>query len=310
MSENVEKNSKAEPSESLSNPHSLQSKENISETASLEMKAFVLLSILSLPVYAHQQYPIYYSCMVTGQIIYGLGGGMIITMEEGIFSRWFRDKEVAIVVGITLSAARLTKFIAKLIAFPIVNATGSIAAPIHVGTVLCVLGAFINCIYWLVMWRKGLATMTGKELSHKKPNNQQEQQYTWSYSVLLYIPGIFWMVPLVQLVMSSVLSSFDDVATEYIEFRYQTDSIMAGYQSSLTQVVPIIGAPLLGIFVHRYGQRLTLYTSIHCNPCPTNIYGALELYLGYSSCRNDSVFACAFSWTCIALKFNIATAPS
>ncbi|KAG1449598.1 hypothetical protein G6F56_008600 [Rhizopus delemar] len=336
MSTNIEKGSKAETAENLSNSdltHSLQSKkQEISETASWKMKAFVLLSILSLPVGCHfleatlgtlktplkrsmkinnTQFSILlscvtlvntvlplvagfllddvrrlgpirstamvsmiivigsilvaiganlnsYSCMVTGQVIYGLGGGMIITMEEGIFSRWFRDKEVAIVVGISLSVARLTKWIAKMIAFPIVNLTGSIASPIYVGTFLCILGALINFIYWFVMWKKGMATISGKDLSLSKTKVEQKKENKWSYSVLLYIPGIFWMVPLVQLVMSSVLSSFDDVATEYIEFRYQKDSIMAGYQSSLTQVVPIVGAPLLGIFVHKYGQRLTL----------------------------------------------------
>ncbi|KAG1076840.1 hypothetical protein G6F42_025249 [Rhizopus arrhizus] len=59
-----------------------------------------------------------------------------------------------------------------------------------------------------------------------------------------------------QITMSSVLSSFDDVATEFTQFRYSTTSVMAGYQSSLTQVVPIVAAPLLGIYVHRYGKHL------------------------------------------------------
>lgn len=53
MSTNIEKGSKAETAENLSNSdltHSLQSKkQEISETASWKMKAFVLLSILSLP---------------------------------------------------------------------------------------------------------------------------------------------------------------------------------------------------------------------------------------------------------------------
>ncbi|KAG1245603.1 hypothetical protein G6F68_014989 [Rhizopus microsporus] len=33
---------------------------------------------------------------------------------------------------------------------------------------------------------------------------------------------------------------------------------MAGYQSSLTQVVPVVLAPIMGIVVHKYGQRLTI----------------------------------------------------
>ncbi|KAK4509368.1 uncharacterized protein ATC70_007719 [Mucor velutinosus] len=240
-----------------------------------------------------------YPCMMTGQIIYGLGGGMIVTMQEGILSRWFRDKELAVVIGIMLCVARLTKWAAKMVAYPILNATGDHSWPIHVATLFCASGFFINMVYWIVMWRKGLATIWGKEIvryegsyknefnaqqckdkdqDEKKAHHHNEQisaddlssqhpqsqhtahkssSFKWSYSILLYIPSTFWMIPWIQLTMSSVLSSFDDVATEYVEFRYNTTSVMAGYQSSLTQVVPIVVAPVMGIVVHRYGRRIT-----------------------------------------------------
>ncbi|KAL0135358.1 major facilitator superfamily domain-containing protein [Mucor lusitanicus] len=239
-----------------------------------------------------------YPCMMTGQIIYGLGGGMIVTMQEGILSRWFRDKELAVVIGIMLCVARLTKWAAKMVAYPILNATGSHSWPIHVATIFCASGFFINMVYWTVMWRKGLATIWGKEIvrfegSYKNEFNAQQckdskeqdekkvyhhneqisnddlsshppqtahnkaRSFKWSYSILLYIPSTFWMIPWIQFIMSSVMSSFDDVATEYVEFRYNTTSVMAGYQSSLTQVVPIVVAPIMGVVVHRYGRRLT-----------------------------------------------------
>jgi hypothetical protein len=191
-----------------------------------------------------------YPCMMTGQVIYGLGGGMIVTMQEGILSRWFRDKELAIVIGIMLCMARLTKWIAKMVTYPIFNSSGSYAWPIHVATILCATGAVINSMYWIVMWRKGLATKSGKEIiryqgtyknefkqqrqeqqqeKEKKHNieedtyepsfissyqeQQQKKSFKWSYSILLYLPKTFMMIPLIQLTMSSVLSSFDDVAT-------------------------------------------------------------------------------------------------
>lgn len=194
-----------------------------------------------------------YPCMMAGQIVYGLGGGMIVTMQEGILSRWFRDKELAIVIGIMLCVARLTKWVAKMVAYPIINSTGSTDWPIHIATIFCAAGAVINAIYWIVMWRKGLATITGKEIiqyrgsykndfEHQHQSNitekksatptindnisgyehsfissfqlhQQKKTFKWSYSILLYLPKTFWMIPLIQLTMSSVLSSFDDVAT-------------------------------------------------------------------------------------------------
>lgn len=236
-----------------------------------------------------------YPLMVTGQVIYGLGGGMIVTMQEGILSRWFRDRELAIVIGVLLCCARLTKWAAKMVCYPIVYSTGSHAWPLYVATILCGAGVVMNVIYWFVMVRNGWATLNGKEIAqpkHKYLNRFGRQNRTitpapsrrmsssimsqiadtvgsttraesvssrfkFSYKLFLYVPGTFWMIPWIQLIMSSVLSSFDDVATEFVEFRFQTTSIMAGYQSSLTQVVPIVVAPIMGIVVHRYGKRIT-----------------------------------------------------
>ncbi|KAI9019561.1 major facilitator superfamily domain-containing protein [Phycomyces nitens] len=209
-----------------------------------------------------------YPVMITGQIIYGLGGGMIVTMQEAILSRWFRDRQLSIVIGILLSFARLTKWAAKMVCYPIINSTHSHSWPIHVATILCGSGVVMSLVYWTVMYRYGCATIYGKEISQPKTGyqsqfvvshsqNNSRAPFRWSSKMFLLLPSTFWMVPWVQLVMSSVLSSFDDVATEFIQFRYNTTSVMAGYQSSLTQVMPIVVAPIMGIIVHRYGKRLT-----------------------------------------------------
>jgi MFS family permease len=208
-----------------------------------------------------------YSIMLAGQVIYGLGDGIIVTFQEAILSRWFRNKQLAIVVGSMLSIARLTKFIAKLICYPLVDLAGTFTQPITIAMILCGLSVLANLIYWAAMVKGGLATLSGREINRPGTINtveydvdgkkvESDQRFKFKYSLLLYLQGIFWMVPWLQITMSSVLSSFDDIATEYTQFRYSTTSIMAGYQSSLTQVVPIVAAPLLGIYVHRYGKHL------------------------------------------------------
>ncbi|KAI9487225.1 MAG: major facilitator superfamily domain-containing protein [Benjaminiella poitrasii] len=201
-----------------------------------------------------------YAVMLTGQVIYGLGDGMIVTFQEAILSRWFRDRQLAIIVGIMLSVARLTKFIAKLVCYPIANYAGTFTRPITVAMVLCALSVLANILYWLTMVKLGFATLSGREKNQLSTeyhmNDKSVKKFEFRYSMLLYLPSIFWMVPWLQITMSSVLSSFDDVATEFVQFRYQTTEFKAGYISSLTQVVPIVAAPLLGIFVHRYGKRL------------------------------------------------------
>lgn len=207
-----------------------------------------------------------YSIMLAGQVIYGLGDGIIVTFQEAVLSRWFRNKQLAIVVGSMLSIARLTKFVAKLICYPLVNLAGTFTRPITVALALCGLSVLANLIYWVAMVKGGLATLSGREINRSGSITTVEyaadgkkvepERFKFKYSLLLYLQGIFWMVPWLQITMSSVLSSFDDIATEYTQFRYSTTSVTAGYQSSLTQVVPIVAAPLLGIYVHKYGKHL------------------------------------------------------
>ncbi|CAO3579731.1 unnamed protein product [Absidia cylindrospora] len=235
----------------------------------------------------HNNYP----AMIAGQMIYGLGGGMIVTMQEAIVSKWFRNHQLAIVIGVVLSLARLVKWIAKMICYPIVNATGNTNTPIFIATMICAFAFAMNGVYWFIMCRYGWATRSGKELpspgnpssyyQFEPPQSQDDQQQykdgssqvfkhsksfpalslmtslRWILRWLPYLPATFWMIPWLQFVMSSVLSSFDDIATEYVQFRFQTTTVMAGYQSSLTQVVPIVVGPLMGFIIHRYGQRLT-----------------------------------------------------
>ncbi|KAI8342551.1 major facilitator superfamily domain-containing protein [Chlamydoabsidia padenii] len=221
----------------------------------------------------------HYAAMVAGQMIYGLGGGMIVTMQEAIISKWFRNQQLAIVIGLVLCLARLIKWLAKMICYPVVNASGSTTTPIFIATIICALGFAMNGVYWYIMYRYGWATPSGKELSRPAGAGLEKEQvfdnddggsifvdrkrtpsFMTSVRLILhwlpYLPSTFWMIPWIQFVMSSALSSFDDIATEYVQFRFETTTVMAGYQSSLTQVVPIVAAPILGILIHWYGRRL------------------------------------------------------
>lgn len=139
-------------------------------------------------------------------------------MHAGILSRWFRDRQLAIVIGILLCIARLTKWVAKMVCYPIVNGTGSYTWPIHIATIFCAFGVVTNIVYWLLMYRNGWATLSGREMNQPKSGyknqfHQEEKKFKWSARLFLHLPATFWMVPWTQLIMSSVFSSFDDIAT-------------------------------------------------------------------------------------------------
>lgn len=204
-----------------------------------------------------------FNLMLAGQFIFGLGDCAIVTFQETILSRWFRDQQLTIVWGLMLSMARLTKFIAKLICYPLVDATGDFTRPIILSTILCAISIAANVLYWITMTRVGLATVAGKEIyssssrtvSNLTLNHPGSSRWK-SLSLFFYLPAIYWMVPWLQLTLSSVLSAFDDVSTEFVQFEFTTSSLDAGFTSSFVQLVPIIVAPLSGLIIDRFGRRL------------------------------------------------------
>lgn len=203
-----------------------------------------------------------FNLMVAGQFIFGLGDCAIVTFQEAILSRWFRDKQLTIVWGLMLGVARLTKFVAKLVCYPLVNATGDFTRPIILSMIFCAISVGANVLYWVTMTRAGLATVTGKEIYMPSSRHSREKKSkSQILRMFLYLPAIYWMVPWLQLTLSSVLSAFDDVSTEFVQFEFTTSSLYAGYTSSFVQLVPIIAAPLSGLIIDKFGRRLYLLMS-------------------------------------------------
>lgn len=151
-----------------------------------------------------------------------------VTMQEAILSKWFRNQQLAIVIGFKLCSSRLTQCIAKIICYPIVNATGNPNAPIYISTVICIWGFIMNIIYWYVMCKQGWATLSGKEIMDQNKNVDKGKDddddrrsiltiliksIRWIVHWIFFLPPMFWMIPWIQMIMSSSLSSFDDIAT-------------------------------------------------------------------------------------------------
>lgn len=152
-------------------------------------------------------------------------------MQEAILSKWFRNQQLAIVIGIKLCSSRLIQWLAKMVCYPIVYSTGNANAPIYISTFICILAFITNIIYWWLMCKQGWATLSGKEIFHTNDNNLDDdvddhqlkkpksffsilmKSVHWIKHWIFYLPPTFWMIPWIQLIMSSCLSSFDDVAT-------------------------------------------------------------------------------------------------
>jgi len=57
--------------------------------------------------------------MIVGRVVYGVGAGSIVTVQESILAYWFKGKGLPIALGIQIACARLSGFLAAGTVVPI-----------------------------------------------------------------------------------------------------------------------------------------------------------------------------------------------
>ncbi|KAG2179190.1 hypothetical protein INT43_002040 [Umbelopsis isabellina] len=208
---------------------------------------------LSLSAYLNS-----YGWMISGEVFFGIGSGIMSVIQEAILSKWFRDKNLSVVLGLKLSVTRLVQFVGNIACQPLIAGAGNWAWGFHLSMILCAMSMVINIAFAYMMWRLGYVTATGKQAIEDKAD--ESRRIRWSAP--LFFPLVYWVAPWLQLTISSVWSSFEDQSTEYIEFRFSATEINAAYNSSISQAIPFVLAPFLGLIIDRWGQRLSLLPAV------------------------------------------------
>ncbi|KAI9287182.1 major facilitator superfamily domain-containing protein [Umbelopsis sp. AD052] len=194
-----------------------------------------------------------YGLMISGEIFFGIGSGVISVIEEAILSKWFRNNHLSLIIGAQLCITRMVQFVANVASQPLVAAAHNWAWAYYVSLILCCFSLAMNVLFAYMMWHFGYITWTGKLV--RDESYLAERRIKWTAP--LYFPLVFWMAPFMQLTISSVWSSFESLSTEYIQFRFSTTSVLAAYKSSISQAVPMVMAPVMGFIIDRWGKRLS-----------------------------------------------------
>ncbi|KAL0144415.1 major facilitator superfamily domain-containing protein [Mucor lusitanicus] len=184
-----------------------------------------------------------YALMVVARVVFGIGSGLIVTMQESLLSKWFRTRHLSIAIGLQLSISRLSTFLGTLVANSVAVATGDWVWAFWLSFILCCFSIAMNLVYALVVKHlKGQVVLTEKEKEALK------KKKTFKWRSIFKFPLIFWHIILVEFIYAAVWSSFQTIATDLIQ------SISA----SASQAVPIVATPVLGFIMDFYGQRVVI----------------------------------------------------
>lgn len=211
-----------------------------------------------------------FGLMVAGRVIFGIGSGLIVTMQESILSKWFRTQHLSVAIGLQLSISRLATFLGTLVANPIAQTTGDWVWAFWLSFIICVFSILMNLIYALVvrhLRRKAIsdnkeandaAAIAGGLSLSKKEIQTVKRRKAFHWRSVLKFPIFYWHILLIEFIFAAVWSSFQTISTEFVELHFGSSKVLAGYTASASQSVPIVATPILGIIMDLFGLRISI----------------------------------------------------
>lgn len=198
-----------------------------------------------------------YKFMIGGRIIRALGDIATQIAQYKVFSSWFAPGNgFASTVGFELGIGKIGAFAGKASANIIAKKTGDFA---WVFWVAVFMNLFTNVMTGIFYWFTKVANRryhgtndpaTGEKLKEKSKKLE--------FRKVLQLPWSFWSIMAFSLFETSTAIVFLQNATELAEQRFGTDSIAAGWYSSVLQYAGFFVVPLLGVFLDIFGQRISV----------------------------------------------------
>ncbi|KAI8067052.1 major facilitator superfamily domain-containing protein [Gongronella butleri] len=192
--------------------------------------------------------------MIVGRVLYGIGSGAVVIVQETILSQWFRGRSLAAVVALMLTVSRLSSFLAQATVVPIANLFGWWGYGFWFSALLCVFSLLINLCYIGLLRKVSFATTNDR--CRQIQVIKQKKAFQWSK--LLYLPHAYWLIVSMEFLLGGAWGCFLHINSELVKMRFGYDNAHAAAVASVAQVVPIFLMPFLGLFVDRYGRRTWL----------------------------------------------------
>ncbi|KAI8393844.1 major facilitator superfamily domain-containing protein [Radiomyces spectabilis] len=188
--------------------------------------------------------------MIIGRVLYGIGSGTVVIVQETILSQWFRGRSLAAVVALMLTVSRLASFLAQATVVPIARWTGWYGYGFWFSAMLCVFSLVVNLVYIILLRR-----VSNPSVDCQKRVEVIKRKKSFSWSKLLFLPHSYWLIASMEFLLGGAWGCFLHINSEFVKFRFGFDDAHAAATASVAQVLPVALMPILGMCVDRYGKR-------------------------------------------------------
>lgn len=197
--------------------------------------------------------------LVGGHIIMGLGVAVLDQAQQKFIYHWFGVGGLAFAFGLENAISGTVGLVAGMVAIPIRDSTGWYGWTFWVPAFFCLASFVINIIY--IFFERiyipkpyRLTSARAKALAKDHGLNVKR---AFSWDSLLKLPWQYLMLPGTQILQSGGANGFGVSASDMIRMKGYTEAV-AGFMSTGRRVIRIVGAPIIGWLIDRYGHRFHL----------------------------------------------------
>ncbi|KAI8372748.1 major facilitator superfamily domain-containing protein [Radiomyces spectabilis] len=190
------------------------------------------------------------SMMILGRVLYGIGSGAVVIVQETILSQWFKGRHLASVVALMLTVSRLSSFLAQATVVFIAKWTGWYGYAFWFSALLCVFSLVVNLVY-IALLRK----VSTNSYACQAQINVIKRKKSFQWSKLMYLPHSFWLIVAMEFLLGGGWGCFLHINSEFVKVRFGYDDAHAAATASVAQLLPVFLMPVLGVCLDRYGKR-------------------------------------------------------
>ena len=185
-----------------------------------------------------------------GYSVFGVGAEVAGITVSKIIAKWFKDKELALAMGVQVALARIGSQVAYAIAIPVARSY-HLDTPLLIGAVLLV-GGMISFIAFSFMDRK-----LDRQVKISVESSADEKFSFKDVVAVVKNPG-FWLIALLCVLFYSCVFPFQKFATELMITKYGVNEDIAGTFAGLPALGALILTPVFGGMIDRKGKAASI----------------------------------------------------
>ncbi|MBN2367218.1 MAG: MFS transporter [Calditrichaeota bacterium] len=186
--------------------------------------------------------------MAGGRLVFGLGAESLIVAITTVIAKWFKGKELSFAFGLNLTVARLGSFAALNSPTWAKSLYSEWQGPLLISTTM----AAVSVISVLIF-----AFMDNRARNvFKMPPEEKPDKIVLSQ--IFSFKKSFWYISLLCVTFYSAIFPFQTFAVKFFIEHHGLTREAAGFASSVITLASMIGTPLFGIYIDRFGKRASL----------------------------------------------------